>query len=277
VQHPLAWIELAHEHGWDVLVDCAAFVPTNRLDLSQWHPDFVPLSFYKIFGYPTGIGCLLARKQALQRLHRPWYAGGTLAFSSVIAAKEAGAGFYRTPGAAGFEDGTVNYLNIPAVEIGLKYIANIGIDLIHERVACLTGWLLGQLTALRHSNGTSVVHIYGPVTTEWRGGTIAFNFVNPHGKRLDCYEMQKKINQLSMSVRSGCFCNPGVREVAMGFEAEDLVNCLKDKDRISYEQFVDVIDAQLAGALRISVGVASNFADVYQFMRFAQTFVDHMA
>jgi len=276
VQHPLAWIELAHEHGWDVLVDCAAFVPTNRLDLSQWHPDFVPLSFYKIFGYPTGIGCLLARKQALQRLHRPWYAGGTLTFSSVIAAKAAGAGFYRTPGAAGFEDGTVNYLDIPAVEIGLKYIADIGIDLIHERVAYLTGWLLDQLTSLRHSNGTSVVHIYGPVTTERRGGTIALNFVNPYGKRFDSYELQEKINQLSMSVRSGCFCNPGVREVALECKAEDLVNCLKDKDRMSYEQFVDVIDAQLAGALRISVGVASNFADVYWFMQFAQTFVDHM-
>ena len=31
-QHPLEWIELAHARGWDVLVDCAAFVPTNRLD-----------------------------------------------------------------------------------------------------------------------------------------------------------------------------------------------------------------------------------------------------
>jgi selenocysteine lyase/cysteine desulfurase len=277
VQHPLAWIELAHEYGWDVLVDCAAFVPTNRLDLSEWHPDFVPLSFYKIFGYPTGIGCLLARKQALEKLHRPWYAGGTITLSSVIAADEAGAGFYRTPGAAGFEDGTVNYLNIPAVEIGLKYIADIGIDLIHERVMCLTGWLLTLLTALRHSNGAPVVQIYGPVTTERRGGTIAFNFFNPQGNLLDCYEQQEKTNQLRISVRSGCFCNPGVREVALGFKADDLVNCFKDKDRMSYEQFVHAIDAQKGGALRTSVGVASNFADVYRFMQFAQTFVDRIA
>ena len=54
VQHPLEWIEQAHEHGWDVLLDAAAFVPTNRLDLSRWHPDFVCLSFYKMFGWPTG-------------------------------------------------------------------------------------------------------------------------------------------------------------------------------------------------------------------------------
>ena len=86
VQHPLDWIQEAHARGRDVLVDCAAFVPTNRLALSSWHPDFVPLSFYKIFGYPTGVGCLLARKTALAKLRRPWYAGGTITLSSIIAA-----------------------------------------------------------------------------------------------------------------------------------------------------------------------------------------------
>ena len=79
VQHPLEWIAAAQSAGWDVLVDCAAFVPTNRLDLSEWKPDFVPISLYKLLGYPTGVGCLLVRKQALARLRRPWFAGGTIA------------------------------------------------------------------------------------------------------------------------------------------------------------------------------------------------------
>ncbi len=276
VQHPLEWVELAHEYGWDVLVDCAAFVPTNRLDLSQWHPDFVPLSFYKIFGYPTGVGCLLARKAALAKLERPWYAGGTITLSSVIAAESSGAGFYLTPGASGFEDGTLSYLTIPAVEIGLKHIASIGIEMIHERVTCLTGWLLQQLTALRHSNGMPVVRIYGPITTEQRGGTIAFNFFNPEGKLLDCYREQDKTNQLTISVRSGCFCNPGVREVALGFHEDEMADCFRDKQRMSYEQFLHAIDAKKDGALRLSVGLATNFADVYRFMQFAQTIVDRM-
>ena len=62
VQHPLAWIAQAQAAGYDVLLDAAAFAPASRLDLSRWHPDYVSLSFYKIFGYPTGIGALLARK-----------------------------------------------------------------------------------------------------------------------------------------------------------------------------------------------------------------------
>lgn len=37
-----------------VLLDAAAYIPTNRLDLSVVKPDFVTMSFYKVFGYPTG-------------------------------------------------------------------------------------------------------------------------------------------------------------------------------------------------------------------------------
>ncbi|MCB0146340.1 MAG: aminotransferase class V-fold PLP-dependent enzyme, partial [Caldilineaceae bacterium] len=106
--------EAAHARGWDVLLDCAAFAPTNRLDLRQVQPDFVPLSFYKIFGYPTGVGALLARRSTLAKLRRPWFAGGTITIASVQ-----GDGWHSLiPGEAGFEDGTVNYLNLPAVEIG---------------------------------------------------------------------------------------------------------------------------------------------------------------
>jgi selenocysteine lyase/cysteine desulfurase len=56
VQHPLEWIEQAHNQGWDVLLDAAAYVPTSQLDLIKVKPDFVPISFYKMFGYPTGLG-----------------------------------------------------------------------------------------------------------------------------------------------------------------------------------------------------------------------------
>jgi selenocysteine lyase/cysteine desulfurase len=61
-----------------VLLDAAAYVPTNRLDLDRWQPDFVALSFYKMFGWPSGVGCLLARREALAKLERPWFSGGTI-------------------------------------------------------------------------------------------------------------------------------------------------------------------------------------------------------
>ena len=87
-----------------------------------------------------------------------------------------------------------------------------------------------------------VVQIYGPLTTDRRGGTIAFNFLTPKGNLLDCYQAQAKINHLSISLRSGCFCNPGVREVALGFTKERLASCFRGKERMTYEQFLQVIE-----------------------------------
>ena len=129
VQHPLEWVDLARGSGYDVLLDAAAFVPTNRLDLGQVRPDFVPMSFYKMFGYPTGIGALLARREALKKLRRPWFAGGTVRLVSTKADLHIMARDHEA-----FEEGTVNYLNLPAISNGLRLLETIGIELIHERV-----------------------------------------------------------------------------------------------------------------------------------------------
>jgi len=132
VQHPLEWIPRAQALGWDVLLDAAAFVPTNRLDLGRWQPEFISLSFYKMFGYPTGIGCLLARRRALAKLQRPWFSGGTITVASVQ-----GDQYFLAEGSSAFEDGTLDYLSIPGVEIGLLHLEAAGLDRIHTRCRCL--------------------------------------------------------------------------------------------------------------------------------------------
>lgn len=270
VQHSLDWIAQAQAKGWDVLLDAAAFVPTNRLDLSRWRPDFVTLSFYKMFGYPTGVGCLLARKAALTKLHRPWFAGGTITVASVQ-----GDRYYLHEGAEAFEDGTLNYLTLPAVEIGLRHLARIGLDTIHTRVACLTGWLLDQLTALRHPNDTPLVQIYGPVSTQQRGGTITLNFYDRQGHFIDHRWVEQQANKANISLRTGCFCNPGGGELALGISAEELAVCFGPaKERLTIDEFRRCIDAKSSGAVRISVGLVSTFADVYRFSQFAQSLVD---
>ena len=154
--------------------------PPVQLDLGKVKPDFVPISFYKMFGYPTGLGALIARKSALAKLHRPWFAGGTITVASVQGDK-----YYMADGASAFEDGTIDYLNIPAIEIGLKHLESIGYDVIHERVHCLTGWLLDNLTAMKHSNGVPLVRVYGPTTGEGRGGAVTVNFYDKDGKAFD--------------------------------------------------------------------------------------------
>ena len=50
-QHSLELIEIARRRNHYVLVDFAAYAPTNKIDMSVWKPDFATFSFYKIFGY----------------------------------------------------------------------------------------------------------------------------------------------------------------------------------------------------------------------------------
>jgi molybdenum cofactor sulfurtransferase len=273
VQHSLDWIARARSRGWHVLLDAAAYIPTNRLDLASCQPDFVSLSFYKLFGYPTGVGCLIARKAALAKLRRPWFSGGTITVASVQGDRH-----YMHEGPEAFEDGTINYLALPAVEIGLQHVSHIGYERVHARIACLTGWLLRQLAALRHHDGSPVVRIYGPVSTDARGGTVACNFYSCDGQFIDHRIIEDRANRENISLRTGCFCNPGGGEAALGISAEELSACFtRTPERLSLDDFRRCIDDKSTGAVRLSLGLVSNFADVYQFMRFARRFADKRA
>jgi len=273
VQHSLDWIEIAQAKGWDVLLDCAAFAPSNRLDLRQIKPDFVPLSFYKIFGYPTGVGALLARRETMKKLRRPWFAGGTITVASVQ-----GNAHWLADDSAAFEDGTIDYLNLPAIEIGLKHIAQVGIDTIHQRVTALTGYLLDQMAQMRHDNGAPLAKVYGPLTTEDRGGTLSMNFYDPDGTIFDYRLVEGLANMVHISLRTGCFCNPGAGELALNIDPQDLKDCFTNSDRMSFDEFVVAMtatgDIDAVGAVRISVGLATNFRDVYRFVQFARSFLN---
>lgn len=277
VQHPLTWVARARDLGWDVLLDCAAFAPTNHLDLSVVHPDFVPLSFYKLFGYPTGVGALVVRHEALAKLRRPWFAGGTITLASVQ-----GDGWHHlAPGHTGFEDGTVDFLGLPAVTIGLGHLSRVGVDAIHEHAMALTGWLLAAFGALRHGNGAPLVRVFGPRGTDRRGATVAFYLLDPAGEVFDVYRVEKLAAAERISIRTGCFCNPGDGEVAHHITRSEMAGCfakpaaevtLADCQRLIAES-----GGKAPNTIRASLGIASDFADVYRFMGFVAGFRDRAA
>jgi molybdenum cofactor sulfurtransferase len=268
VQHPLDWIDRAHTAGWDVLLDAAAFVPTNRLDLSAVHPDFVCLSFYKMFGWPTGVGALIARREALAKLERPWFSGGT-----IVAAFVQREWYQSAPGAAHFEDGTVNFLNLPAVEIGLRYLDRIGIDRIHTHAQSHAELLLHVLSSLRHADGSPAATIYGPADSNRRGATIAFNFLHPNGGIVDERYVDRVANRHCVSLRTGCFCNPGAGEVAFTIARETLVGG-EFGEGTTLDDYIQAIGLPSGGAIRASLGIATDTADIDRFAAFAAEFVD---
>jgi selenocysteine lyase/cysteine desulfurase len=227
-------------------------------------PDFVPVSWYKVFGYPTGVGCLIARREALGRLRRPWFAGGSVQVAS--AAQDDW--HTMAAGEARLEDSTVSFLQIPDLECGLSWVTGIGMNLIHQRVTCLTGWLIGRLAALRHGNGEPMARIHGPANLLDRGGTVAFNLLDPGGHALDERAVARDTAAAGILIRTGCFCNPGATEGAFGLTRADWRRALRGNGR-TMDQNLSL--PGLPGlALRASAGLASTVGDVERLVTFVE-------
>lgn len=272
VKHPLDLIAVAQELGWDVLLDCAAYAPTSRVDFAEISPDYATFSFYKIFGYPTGLGCLIAKHDKLRKLERPWFAGGTIQVASVAARDH-----FMADGPPAFEDGTVNYLTIPAVATGMRHVESVGIDSISTRVNCLTGWLLEKLGSCEHSNGRRMVQVLGPSRNIDRGGTVTVSLYDPEGEPYSGARIEELAGEENLSVRTGCFCNPGAGEAAMQLDAEFMSRWFHGPLDIGFQDLVTEVRNQTGkevSAIRVSVGIATNFADVYYLMRFLETLRD---
>jgi len=271
VKHPLPLVAKAREAGYDTVLDAAAYVPTNPLDLSEVGADFTCVSFYKMFGFPTGVGALIARRTALARLRRPWFAGGTVEYVSVQRPSH-----QLRVGAEAFEDGTLNFLGIAALPAGLSFLEGVGMEAVRARVGGLTGRLLDVLAEVRHDDGAPAVVIYGPASVDARGGTVAFNVLDPDGRVVPHGVVERAASARNISLRGGCFCNPGAAEVAFSMPAQEAEDCFQSMPRGTFtlDRFAACLGSEVAvGAMRASLGIASNEEDLERLAAFLGSLV----
>ncbi|UXX97891.1 aminotransferase class V-fold PLP-dependent enzyme [Streptomyces sp. AD2-2] len=180
-------------------------------------------------------------------------------------------------GEAAFEDGTVNFLSIPDITAGLEWIDAIGMDRVHAHVTRLTGQLLAGVAELRHSDGTPMTQVYGPAETgPCRGGTVALNLLGADGRVIDERVVSQDSAEHRISLRFGCFCNPGAGEAAFALPLRSLRSAAR-KPLGSLEEYLTVLGLPSAGAVRASVGVSSQPRDVDRFLDFvADTYRDRV-
>ena len=269
VQHPLSLIADAQSLGYHVLLDAAAFVPSHTLSLRRAPADFIALSFAKLFGYPTGVGALVAKRDALAALHRPWFAGGTVDYASVQLMRHQ----LRT-GHEGFEDGTPNFLDLLALEPGFNARGAIGAARLESHVNELADRLLAGLKELRHPNGSALVRVYGPETVEGRGGTIAFNVLSCEGRPVPFELVEQRASARGVMLRGGCFCNPGAAEAAFGFDPATMAASL---DQLGGDFSIPRLQERLGlgmavGAVRASLGAANNCDDLQRAIAVTASF-----
>jgi hypothetical protein len=75
-------------------------------------------------------------------------------------------------------------------------------------------------------------------------------YTHPGAAAHHCIMVERLANMAGISLRSGCHCNPGAREVALGYSTKEMAVAFKDKDRLRYEQFLHLIDGKTTGGRR---------------------------
>ncbi|KAH7729098.1 Protein MOCS-1 [Aphelenchoides avenae] len=201
--------------SWAVCMDAAAMVGTSPFDLVEAeHPDFVTISFYKMFGYPTGLGALLVRRDRGHLLRKRYFGGGTVKFESPTTFLVD----YKDDLSAKLEDGTLNYYAIAALRHGFDDIERFGgIRGIHANTQRLVSRAYEYISSATCGNGNPVARIYGVGWASYgtkefekrQGPILTFNLLRDDGSFVGFMEVSKMCDLFSIDVRTGCFCNQG--------------------------------------------------------------------
>ncbi|BBN03005.1 molybdenum cofactor sulfurtransferase [Marchantia polymorpha subsp. ruderalis] len=261
---------------WLVLLDAAKGCSTSPPDLRKFPADFVAISFYKIFGYPTGLGALLVRKGASELMKKKYFGGGTVAVS--IADED----FVqrRLNVEERLEDGTISFLSIAALRHGFTVLSQLNMAAIRRHTGSLTGYTASKLDAFRHYNGLQVCTLYGNHASKMKknycdphsdqGPIIAFNMKRADGSWIGSREVEKLASLRRIHLRTGCFCNPGACAKYLGLSSNDMKENF-EAGHVCWDDN-DVINGRPTGAVRVSFGYMSTFEDCSSFLDLISTY-----
>ena len=270
-----------YRYGIYSLVDAAALVSTCPLDLSDTSqaPDFVVLSFYKIFGFPD-LGALIVRKTSSEILQRrKYFGGGTVEIVTCL--KESWHIKKENTLHEQLEDGTLPIHNIIALESAMNVHNRLfgTLQQISAHTAFLVNQLYNELKRLKHGNDASVCCIYEDPKSSYgnsslQGATLALNIRDSQGAWVSITEVEKLAAIKSIHLRSGGLCNPGGIASSLGLSPWDMRRNFSAGQRCGNEN--DTMGGKPTGMLRLSLGAMSTLADVRTFVQFVnEFFVEH--
>jgi molybdenum cofactor sulfurtransferase len=253
-----------------LLVDGASLVSTCDVNVGEMGCDFFCVSFYKMFGLPSGLGALIVRSKRVEEAFAPkqYFGGGTVEASS---ASNTDYVVFRRQLAARYHDGTVPFLSILSLPVGFDTLARLGVG--EQRIFDVAARVARSLLAARHWNGVPAFAVYG----EWnkkdffsdctrQGAIVSFNVVGPDAQFVGYSKVEILAALEGIVLRTGCFCNPGACEEHLGLTHERVVQnaaagkvCWDDKD---------VIGNVPTGCVRLSFGWCSTMEDADKIVDF---------
>ena len=118
-----------------------------------------------------------------------------------------------------------------------------------------------------------MVRVYGPGPGPRRGGTVAFNFLDARGAVVDERAVVRDASAAGISLRTGCFCNPGAGEQAFGLTRRVVREGWREfgrRDLRTVDDYLELTGLPSGGAVRVSLGLVSSVGDVEHFLDFAE-------
>jgi molybdenum cofactor sulfurtransferase len=276
---------------WWSLLDIAKASSTGPVSLRQLNPDFACLSFYKIFGSPTGLGCLFVKRSILEawggRAAEDCYYGGG-AVDLLLPRQNITLPRASPSPLAALASGTCHFLGICELAHGLDVVEGLGgMAAIRRHTMCLASELVRRLRSLQHANGKAVVELYGgwadddPALAETtnnpdsKGPTVAFNLRRQDESYVGYNEVAKlaALNRpCPIQLRVGCFCNPGACQQALGLSDDRILDNHRKTGHVCGDD-IDIIDEWPTGAVRASFGKDSIWEDLDALVTFIEHFV----
>lgn len=236
-------------------------------------PDFVALSFYKIFGFPN-IGALIVRKDSAHVLEsRKYFGGGTV--DMVIAVNDTWHTKKETSTHDRLEDGTLPFHSIFALDHAMNVHERLygpnPMKFISHHTAQLGRQLFDGLSGLRHANGAPVCRIYKDENAVYgdptmQGATIAFNVQLADASLVGFEDVEEAADERSIYVRSGSLCNPGGVATYLGWSPAEMKAAYAAGHRCSNP--TQVMLGKPTGVVRVSLGAMSTASDVSTLLNF---------
>lgn len=252
-----------------VLLDAAAYVPTSPLSLADKDnsPDFVILSFYKIFGFPTGLGALIVKNELEPILQKDYFGGGTI---DSVAYDRPWQKFSKDMPTR-YEDGTINFLNIIALDHAFDSFENMYTNCtnVSNHVSSLITFLSRNMKSFKHWNGKRVCIVNTDrdhSDSKQHGGIFSFNVKRADGTYVGYLEIEKLASMNGIHIRSGGNCNPGSITRWCGIRSSDVIENFYEGKTCSDDQ--DIYKGKYYGAARLSVGAMTTIEDVLIWLDF---------
>ncbi|MAS80980.1 MAG: cysteine desulfurase [Euryarchaeota archaeon] len=153
-------VEISHSNNARVLLDCAQGAPHERINFDDSGVDFVAVSAHKMGG-PTGIGCLLVKKDAMDQMG-PFMTGGSM----IKTVSTNGSTFQE--GHAMFETGTPRIAEAIGWGAAVDWLDKFDMVQVHSHINKIASWTAEKISEI------DGITVYGDPTRQDSSGAVSF-------------------------------------------------------------------------------------------------------